>query len=274
MALKQIQGSTAPALGLAAAWLPTARTTPPLPAGMTSLRKTRQKPRDMEILWGRRPWAFCPRSEDNIDSCSSSFNNKAASLIHYDSLIAFGAELRPLPLHVSRGNIWHSGIGRCWKRASSLYLYLYAVNRLTEKMQLLSLFAQSLGSFNCNAELLGATNMSLTVSSDTEPDGHCHASKPWRIYSTSRCLKCSRCSKRFQSMPSCWHLLTFWCLLTFSDSLPFSLWRVWIKNPHCVFASFVILEVFCHGLPWACRLQRSHRHCQGLQGLVGSARSP
>jgi hypothetical protein len=59
----------------------------------------------MEILWGRRPWAFCPRSEDNIDSCSSSFNNKAASLIHYDSLIAFGAELRPLPLHVSRGNI-------------------------------------------------------------------------------------------------------------------------------------------------------------------------
>ena len=105
VALKQIQGSTAPALGLAAAWLPTARTTPPLPAGMTSLRKTRQKPRDMEILWGRRPWAFCPRSEDNIDSCSSSFNNKAASLIQYDSLIAFGAELRPLPLHVSRGNI-------------------------------------------------------------------------------------------------------------------------------------------------------------------------
>ena len=105
VALKQIQGSTAPALGSAAAWLPTARTTPPLPAGMTSLRKTRQKPRDMEILWGRRPWAFCPRSEDNIDSCSSSFNNKAASLIHCDSLIAFGAELRPLPLHVSRGNI-------------------------------------------------------------------------------------------------------------------------------------------------------------------------
>jgi len=34
-------------------------------------------------------------------------------------------------------------------------------------MQLLSLFAQSFGSFNCNAELLGATNMSLIVSSDT-----------------------------------------------------------------------------------------------------------
>ena len=56
VALKQIQGSTAPALGSAAAWLPTARTTPPLPAGMTSLRKTRQRPRDMEILWGKGPW--------------------------------------------------------------------------------------------------------------------------------------------------------------------------------------------------------------------------
>ena len=90
-AFKQIQGLTARALGSAAAWLPTARTTPPLPAGMTSLRKTRQRPRDMEILWGKRPLASCQRSEEVIGSYSSSFNNKAASLI------AFGAELRPLP---------------------------------------------------------------------------------------------------------------------------------------------------------------------------------
>ena len=90
-AFKQIQGLTARALGSAAAWLPTARTTPPLPAGMTSLRKTRQRPRDMEILWGKRPLASCQRSKEVIGSYSSSFNNKAASLI------AFGAELRPLP---------------------------------------------------------------------------------------------------------------------------------------------------------------------------------
>jgi hypothetical protein len=45
----------------------------------------------MEILWGKRPLASCQRSEEVIGSYSSSFNNKAASLI------AFGAELRPLP---------------------------------------------------------------------------------------------------------------------------------------------------------------------------------
>ena len=42
-------------------------------------------------LMGERPLASCQRSEEVIGSYSSSFNNKAASLI------AFGAELRPLP---------------------------------------------------------------------------------------------------------------------------------------------------------------------------------
>ena len=140
MALKQIQGSTAPALGSAAAWLPTARTTPPLPAGMTSLRKTRQRPRDMEILWGKRPLASCQRSEEVIGSYSSSFNNKAASLI------AFGAELRPLPFCMFPEETFDIA---ALVAAGNVPADCTSIRNqsTTEKMQLLSLFGQPFRSF-------------------------------------------------------------------------------------------------------------------------------
>ena len=81
------------------AWLPTARTTPPLPAGMTSLRRTRQRPRGMETLWERRLWASCPRSEVVWFSAALS----TTRLLHC-FIDCFWRRIAPAPLlHVSRG---------------------------------------------------------------------------------------------------------------------------------------------------------------------------
>ena len=63
--------SIAPAWASHVAWPPNARTTPPMPAGTTSLRKTRQRPRRWATSWERRHSRFFPSEARRSQHVSS-----------------------------------------------------------------------------------------------------------------------------------------------------------------------------------------------------------